>query len=342
MSTQVDPFYRVRVGKPLKNAIRICKQAGINCLIIGHTGIGKTQIIMSLCEELNIHYCPIPSTSLEGVDFMGIPFRSEDRTEYARPSFFPVEGDGIIDLCEINRNQHVLNASLILLSERRIGDYRVPHGYIICASINDGPEYFTYQIDRSFRNRFLTIYAEANAHNWIEWARNNGIHPCIIGVVTFDPSVIELIPPRMLEYASKALHAMKPDEIVSDTVFDVLGGTFPAHLLKRIQSTISLAFDDIDPQEIVRGYHSSDVLKKTVKRFLAAGMLDALHRLAFQVATIVGGPKLAVLADQGLLSMVAINEFCRDLPGDLRERVMRSLHSNPLFQGLGRNYDRNS
>jgi hypothetical protein len=72
-------------------------------LLVGTTGVGKSQLAEQAAAELGVGYLVLDLTLLEPSDLVGLPQVQGGRTTFAAPSLLPREGQGILVLEELNR-----------------------------------------------------------------------------------------------------------------------------------------------------------------------------------------------------------------------------------------------
>ena len=63
--------------KVIKQAVQICREAGVTPFIWGHRGMGKSSLVRQLAEERGWGFVDV-RFELEAVDLRGLPHRGED------------------------------------------------------------------------------------------------------------------------------------------------------------------------------------------------------------------------------------------------------------------------
>ena len=165
--------------KETKLWIKKCSALSLVPVIMGHTGLGKTQIVEQLADEEEKDFIAIYVSQLEPSDFIGLYRISEEgRTDNCSPSWLPYRHPtaemiktgiprnqgyinpkgGYIFLDEINRGKEDIRQALYqLLNKKRIHTYSLPDNYVIVAAANpstsDGVNYETYDFDLALNNR---------------------------------------------------------------------------------------------------------------------------------------------------------------------------------------------
>ena len=190
-------------------------------MLWGPPGIGKSQMVAQVAEMHNIPVIDIRLSQMEPSDLRGIPFRIEDRVEWAIPSMLPDSkrhgAQGILFLDEITSAPPSVSAAAYqLILDRRLGDYRVPEGWAIFAAGNrQGDRGVTYSMPAPLANRFSHFEVDTHLDDWVAWAFKNGIDERIIAFLRFRPELlfdfdpaynpVAFPSPRSWEYCHRAL-----------------------------------------------------------------------------------------------------------------------------------------
>jgi hypothetical protein len=190
-------------------------------MLWGPPGVGKSQIIMQIGHKHDMPVIDIRLSQMEPSDLRGIPFKQNDRVEWAVPSILP-DADahgtsGILFLDEINSAAPSVSAAAYqLILDRRLGNYQVPDGWAIFAAGNrQGDRGVTYAMPAPLANRFSHYEIDLNLDDWVAWAFRAGMDERIIGFLRFRPELLfDFDPahnpaafpsPRSWEYAHRAL-----------------------------------------------------------------------------------------------------------------------------------------
>ncbi|MDD5240679.1 MAG: AAA family ATPase [Sulfuricella sp.] len=191
-------------------------------MLWGPPGVGKSQIIAQVAARHAVPIIDIRLSQMEPTDMRGIPFRVEDRVEWAIPSMLPDATRhgpfGILFLDEINSAPPSVSAAAYqLILDRRLGDYKIPEGWAIFAAGNrQGDRGVTYTMPAPLANRFSHFEIEANLDDWVAWAYASAIDERLIGFLRFRPELlfdfdpahnpVAFPSPRSWEFAHRALH----------------------------------------------------------------------------------------------------------------------------------------
>ena len=165
-------------------------------MLWGPPGVGKSQMVVQVAAEHNAPVIDIRLSQMEPSDLRGIPFRSENRVEWAIPTLLPDAQrhgpDGILFLDEITSAPPAVSAAAYqLILDRRLGEYRVPDGWAIFAAGNrQGDRGVTYTMPAPLANRFSHFEVETHLDDWVAWAYRNRIDERIIAFLRFRPELL--------------------------------------------------------------------------------------------------------------------------------------------------------
>jgi AAA domain (dynein-related subfamily) len=211
-------------------------------MLWGPPGIGKSQIIAQVARRHAAPMIDIRLSQMEPTDLRGIPFRIENRVEWAVPSMLPDAERhgpyGILFLDEITSAPPSVSAAAYqLILDRRLGDYEVPAGWAIFAAGNrQGDRGVTYTMPAPLANRFSHFEVETNIDDWVSWAYANNMDDRLIGFLRFRPELlfdfnpahnpVAFPSPRSWEFAHRTLQKF---------------GDHPELLLPTLQSCVGPA-----------------------------------------------------------------------------------------------------
>lgn len=197
----------------IKEAVALCKDAGVTPFIWGHRGLGKSSLVKQLAAEKGWGFIDLRCSQLEASDVRGLPDRVNGRTCYLPPADMPV-GDmsddaisaeigempdpsdleatrqffvrymklqphyqkGILFLDEVNRAQDdVLQAIFQLVLDRKVGQYVLPPGWCVVAAGNymEGYQVSGFD-DPAFLNRFCHLTLSGGETTLEEWVEYTG------------------------------------------------------------------------------------------------------------------------------------------------------------------------
>lgn len=206
-------------------------------MLWGPPGVGKSQIVAQIATQHGVPVIDIRLSQMEPSDLRGIPFRVEDRVEWAPPAMLPNERRhgpcGILFLDEITSAPPSVSAAAYqLILDRRLGEYQIPAGWAIFAAGNrQGDRGVTYSMPAPLANRFSHFEADTHLDDWVAWAYRQGIDERVIAFLRFRPELlfdfdpahnpVAFPSPRSWEFAHRALQKF-------DDQPDLLRGTLQA------------------------------------------------------------------------------------------------------------------
>jgi len=236
----------------VKSVLNACAITNECALLVGHAGIGKTQIVKQWAKEQGYHCEVLIASLLEPSDIQGMPYIENNVTHFAEPVFFNRINTNhqkgirsIIFADELNRaSKDVLGAMLTVILEREVNGHKLPESTLIVASINpdnDG-DYQVDSLDGAMRNRFLILNVESDAHSWLKYARDKNINQVVRDYIAENPTKLyfqsedqdemAIATPRSWEMLGKFVDNFKtvdPElhfEIIKGKIGSALGSQF--------------------------------------------------------------------------------------------------------------------
>lgn len=216
-----------------------------NPIFVGPPGIAKSFNIQKWCKYNDLPFIDVRIAYYEAPDMVGFPsiqlVDGRQRTIHALPEFWPTGGQGVLLLEEPNRGTtSVMNTMMQLLTDRKVGGYTLPPGWIICAAINpENEQYDVSTMDAALKDRFEFFNIEYDKQDFVSYIRTDKWDTSIINfvdtgtwtyVLPEDVSKNEgakYISPRTLSKLNAALLAgipSSPEDILERTIYDsVLG-----------------------------------------------------------------------------------------------------------------------
>jgi len=162
----------------------------------GPPGVGKSQMVAQIAGRHQVPLIDIRLSQMEPSDLRGIPFRVENRVEWAIPALLPDAArhgpTGILFLDEITSAPPAVSAAAYqLILDRRLGEYQVPaHWAIFAAGNRQGDRGVTYSMPAPLANRFSHFEVETHLDDWAAWAYRSGIDERVIGFLRFRPELL--------------------------------------------------------------------------------------------------------------------------------------------------------
>jgi hypothetical protein len=109
--------------------------------IWGACGVGKSQIVAQVADDLDFEFLDVRAVQLDPVDLRGLPRIKADQTEWVPPKFLPTDGKGILFLDELTSAPQMTQAGCYqLVLDRKLGEYVLPDGWVVIAAGNPASE----------------------------------------------------------------------------------------------------------------------------------------------------------------------------------------------------------
>jgi len=296
--------------------LEVIRKTGTNLVpcLLGHTGIGKTELVEQFAAERKMDCIVIHVAQLEPSDFIGLYKIDEDgRTTNCPPNWLPyrdadttdkkasnklalnkiVKGvinpnGGIIFLDEINRGHEDIRQSLYqLVNKKEIHTYKLPDNYGLVAAANPSNSYETYEFDKALVNRFAWVKFQPDVSETFDYLKKkHGSNP-ISDWLNTDKDLVDLgdddfeiddmlLSPRMVENAISLFNEIKNENKTTQRKF------LEALMQKeKVQSFLSFVeeMEHINFKEVIQGKK-----KDKVKALLRDNRLDVLSTITLHLA----------------------------------------------------------
>jgi len=300
--------------------IDVIRKTGANLVpcLLGHTGIGKTELVEQYAAQRNMDCIVIHVAQLEPSDFIGLYQIDEDgRTSNCPPNWLPYKTEvadkkaankqaltkitkgiinpngGIIFLDEINRGHEDIRQSLYqLVNKKEIHTYRLPDNYGLVAAANPSNSYETYEFDKALVNRFAWVKFQPDVNESFEYLTNkHGSNPILDWLKT-DKDLLDLgdddfeiddmlLSPRMTENA-----ILLYNEITGEN--KTIKRKFLEALIQKEKVQAFLSFEEemqhINFREVLQGKKQDKV-----KSLLRDNRLDVLSTITLHLAEYLDG-----------------------------------------------------
>lgn len=159
--------------------------------IWGPPGIGKSEVVASVTEELGGLMIDLRMAQMEPTDIRGIPFFNKEngKMDWAPPIDLPDEETAsqypivVLFLDEMNSAApSVQAAGYQLVLNRRVGKYVLPDNVVIVAAGNrESDKGVTYRMPMPLANRFLHLEMRADFESWQQWAIEHSVNEEVVG-----------------------------------------------------------------------------------------------------------------------------------------------------------------
>ncbi len=236
----------------------------------GPPGIGKSDIVKQLGEDLGAHVIDVRLSLWEPTDIKGIPYfdSNHNKMVWAPPSELPDAEMAaqykniILFLDEMNSAPPAVQAAAYqLILNRRVGQYHLPDNVLIVAAGNrEADKGVTYRMPAPLANRFIHLEMRVDWDDYSFWATENRMHKDVVGYLTFskkdlydfDPksSSRAFATPRSWTFVSELLDDADTDD---NTLTDLISGAVGEGLAIKFMAHRKHASKMPDPTDILKG-----------------------------------------------------------------------------------------
>lgn len=244
-------------------------------MIHGRPGVGKTQVVQQLSDEIGAKLFDLRLTTIEPQDLRGLPYYDHEaqKTVWYRPEDLPDDPGqpAVLFLDELTAASPYLQPTVYgLLQERRVGRHRLPDNVMIIAagnSVDDGA--VAYQMGTALSDRLIHLSMRADASDWLEnYAAPKGLSPAVMAFLRSRPDLLDTLDeslrrgdqitctPRSWERVSSIMGQIKDrrarNAMIAGTVGDAVAAEF-AVVADEIAASVHIddlleAGDDARPQ----------------------------------------------------------------------------------------------
>ena len=236
----------------------------------GPPGIGKSELVEGITEELGGLMIDLRLGQMEPTDIRGIPFYNKEvgKMDWAPPIELPDEEMAkdypivVLFLDELNSAAPSVQAAAYqLILNRRIGKYRLPKNVVIVAAGNrESDKGVTYRMPTPLANRFIHQEMKVDFASYQNWAVQNNIHKDVVGYLSFakqdlydfdaKSSSRAFATPRSWTFVSELL---QEDDGDADTLTNLIAGTVGEGLAVKFMAHRKISARLPQPEDILSG-----------------------------------------------------------------------------------------
>lgn len=269
MASQVSDSYTV-TSTQARNALLAAFKAKRPVFLWGPPGIGKSEVVEEITNELGGHMIDLRMAQMEPTDIRGIPFFNKDngKMDWAPPIDLPDEELAsqypvvVLFLDEMNSAApSVQAAGYQLILNRRVGKYKLPDNVVIVAAGNrEADKGVTYRMPMPLANRFIHVEMRPDFASWENWAVTNGVHRDVVGYLSFakqdmydfdsKSSSKAFATPRSWVFVSDLL---KDNTVDSETLFTLVAGAVGEGLAAKFKAHRKYVDRMPQPADILSG-----------------------------------------------------------------------------------------
>ena len=200
--------------------------------IWGPPGIGKSSIVEQFSTEIGYECVPLLGSQLAPEDLIGIPQIQGNVSRFVPPSLIVRENAFCLFIDELNiASGEVQKSFYSLILNKRVGEYNLPKDSIIIGAGNRlADSSLVKQMPAALINRMIHVHLKVDHRIWLNWAKENNIHPWVIQYIETRPKHLhtEVAPsneepystPRIWEYVSDGIYELENN--FKENLFDAL------------------------------------------------------------------------------------------------------------------------
>jgi hypothetical protein len=236
----------------------------------GPPGIGKSELVAGLTEDLGGYMIDLRLGQMEPTDIRGIPFfnKNKEVMDWAPPIDLPDEELAkqypivVLFLDEMNSAAPAVQAAgYQLILNRRIGKYKLPDNVVIVAAGNrESDKGVTYRMPSPLANRFVHLEVRADFDSWFQWAVGKNIHKDVVGYLSFAKQDLmefdaksasrSFATPRSWTFVSQFL---QDDDATDAELTDLIAGTVGEGLAVKFMAHRKVAGEMPNPEDVLSG-----------------------------------------------------------------------------------------
>lgn len=260
---------RTQNSKQVRKSLLKCFQARRPMFLWGPPGIGKSEVVADVTEELKGFMIDLRLAQMDPTDIRGIPFYNKEigKMDWAEPVDLPTQDLAdqypivVLFLDEMNSAAPAVQAAAYQLTlNRRIGKYRLPDNVVIVAAGNrDSDKGVTYRMPTPLANRFVHQEMTVDFASWHDWAVRKGEHKDVVGYLSFSKGDLfefdaksssrSFPTPRSWHFVSELLD----DDTDEDTLMNLIAGTVGEGLAVKFMAHRKVSAKMPKPEEILAG-----------------------------------------------------------------------------------------
>jgi hypothetical protein len=273
MSEHAFELITLPIGK-LFDTIKTCMAAGVNLVVYGPPGIGKTQIAIQAAKMLNRIYTEMLLAGRDIGDLM-MPYVEPGNglTFHYNPAI-PLVGNEsfdkptLLNIDEFSGAQRLMqNVLLKVLDEHKVGEAQLREDVWIMATGNRSFDLaHVEQISAALSNRASFVTVEPDLQAFLHYGVAHNFHPIVLSWVRFDEENlfsfdrdaflggdVAFPSPRSNERLSSLLHVRDREGIDDDIFRNLCAGTIGKARGVKFSGFVKIAKDMPDLDELLNG-----------------------------------------------------------------------------------------
>jgi hypothetical protein len=266
----------------VKEALKSCILSGVSTFIWGPPGVGKSDIVRQVAEEIGYGLRDVRASLLDPVDLRGLPSIVDGMTKWCPPVFLPTKGKHVVFLDELNAAPALVQAGCyqLVIPPHQLGEYTLPKGCAIIAAGNrETDRAITTRMSSALANRFEHIEFDVDLPDWIDWALANGVMTEMIAFMRFRPEMIhkfdstkndKAFPTPRSWTSVSAILAAKP---VREIEYELVKGAVGEGAAAEFMGFLKIARELPDPDVVLMAPEKAEVPTSPASLYAICGAL---------------------------------------------------------------------
>ena len=189
-------------GKFVINSLR----AGLVPYVAGAPGVGKSDMVRQVAEELNLEVIDHRLSTSDPTDLSGLPAIVDGNATFTPFDLFPIEGATIpkgkkgwlLFLDELpSAPMSVQAAAYKLALDREVGQHKL-HGdvHIVCAGNRKTDGAIVNKIGTAMQSRLVHFEVDVDSEDWLAWAYGSDLDSRVTSYITYAPDKLQMFDPN--------------------------------------------------------------------------------------------------------------------------------------------------
>lgn len=295
-------------------------------MLWGTRGVGKSSVIRQVADAASVPLIDLRLTTIEPVDLRGALFADDHlkQTVWFPPEFLPKpdQESGILFLDELTAaDQRLQTSAYSLILDRRVGDYRLPEGWMIVAAGNAAFHgAVSYDMGTALADRLFHFHVQSVINAFLDYALSNNFAPEVMAFLQVRPDKLDDTTqqlaqdhltgasPRGWEDVSRVLQSALNDQQKQLFIQGRIGAANAAEFLAAIRE-IQAGSNVIALLDASSGNSTSALLPQS---------LDGLYGLVYALAS-------SATERTRINRIIEIVEQFTDMPGNLPTQESQTL-----------------
>jgi len=166
-------------------------------MLWGTRGVGKSSVVNQVAQEAGVPLVDLRLTTIEPVDLRGALFADDElkKTVWFAPEFLPSADQpaGILFLDELTAaDQRLQTSAYSLILDRRVGDYRLPDGWMIVAAGNAAFHgAVSHDMGTALADRMFHFHVQSVLNAFLDYALRNALAPEVMAYLQVRPDKLD-------------------------------------------------------------------------------------------------------------------------------------------------------